>query len=290
MKLIEPSFKIEYLPEYGALLNKLEYFLRNCYKSEGRVDDGMVICPMCNGAKYEPLEDDESPPAPGILRLRNSCGQCKGFGRVHDHDPSCINMIRKYVTRMDDISQVREALFKAGLGRFVPSLSFHDAHEGVLEHDVITVRFIANRGFLAEMTRHRHASFLVESTRYCLYVDEEASNKNQEVTFIHPNFWPTKYPVSALKLEEWEAAMRDAQDHYTKLIALGAKPEEARDVLNMGLKTDIIETANIREWRYILRLRTSKRAHPQMRELTKPLLRRLKESYPVLFEDIYLEE
>lgn len=282
MKIIEPSFKIEYLPKYETLLEKFEYFLRNCYKSEGRIGDGTDVCPQCHGGPYYPIPEDKLFP--------RACNVCVGRGKVQARPPSSVSMIRKYVTRMDDMNLVRQALFDANLGRLVPSVSFHDAHDGVLEHDVMTVRFVANRGFLAEITRHRHASFLVESTRYCLYTDEENPKKGQEVTVINPNFWTVGQPLSFSKSVQWQDSMEEAAGHYTELISLGAKPEEARDVLNMGLKTDIIETANFREWRYIFRMRGSKRAHPQMRQLILPLLMEVKKSHPVFFEDIYVEE
>ncbi len=147
-------------------------------------------------------------------------------------------------------------------------------HESVIEHDYISVRFICDRGVTHELVRHRLASYTQESTRYCNY--------SGEVTFIRPLFWEDKtycYKV-------WSQAMRQAEINYRDLIAFGASPQEARSVLPNSLKTEIICTANIREWRHILKLRASKTAHPQMRELIVPLLRDLKARIPVLFDDI----
>ena len=80
--------------------------------------------------------------------------------------------------------------------------------------------------------------------------------------------------------------MERIEQSYFDLIELGAKPEEARSVLPNSLKTEIVVTMNLREWRHFLSLRTSPKAHPQIREITIPLLNELKEKMPVVFDDI----
>ena len=77
-----------------------------------------------------------------------------------------------------------------------------------------------------------------------------------------------------------------SKNNYRKLIELGAKPEEARAILPNSLKTEIVVTMNLREWRHFLKLRTAINAHPQMREITIPILKRFKELIPVVFDDI----
>lgn len=148
-------------------------------------------------------------------------------------------------------------------------------HESVLEHLSITVRFICDRGVSHELVRHRLASFSQESTRYC-------NLAGKQMEFIKPCFWGDDSP----ELEMWEAICRFAEQTYTLMVEMGAKPEEARSVLPNSLKTEIVVTANIREWRHILKLRTAKAAHPQMRELMVPLLYDLRSRIPVLFDDI----
>ena len=152
-------------------------------------------------------------------------------------------------------------------------------HESVIEHVNITVRFICDRGVTHELVRHRLVAYTQESTRYCNYA-------GKGVTFIRPFFWksdPGKYGF-------WEAGMRGASAAYNALIEKGATPQEARSVLPNSLKTELVATANLREWRHILRLRTAKTAHPQMRELMLPLLAELQEKLPVLFGDIEVRE
>jgi thymidylate synthase (FAD) len=127
--------------------------------------------------------------------------------------------------------------------------------------------------------RHRIASYSQESTRYCNYSKDKFGN---ELTFIRPFFWnndPDKFAV-------WKETMQCIEDNYNRLIAIGAKPEEARSILPNSLKTEIVVTMNLREWRHFFRLRTSSRAHPQMRELAIPMLKSFKERIPAIFDDI----
>lgn len=157
-------------------------------------------------------------------------------------------------------------------------------HEAMIEHSSLSVKFICDRGVSHELVRHRIASFAQESTRYCNYANDKFGN---ELTFILPLFWDNKPSDLYFK---WFEAMKDAENHYLYLIENGAQPQEARSVLPNSIKTEITITANYREWRNFFKLRTAKAAHPQMRELTIPLLAELKEKIPVIFDDIIVEE
>ena len=155
-------------------------------------------------------------------------------------------------------------------------------HESVIEHYSITFRIICDRGVTHELVRHRLASYSQESTRYCNYSNE---GFGKEITFIRPCFWEkedTKYLI-------WEKAMEEAERFYMELIDKGATPQEARDVLPNSVKTEIFVTMNIRSWRHFIKLRTSKLAHPQMREVASMIHIILREKLPVLFEDISIE-
>lgn len=152
-------------------------------------------------------------------------------------------------------------------------------HESVLEHEYLSIKFICDRGVSHEIVRHRLCAFTQESTRYCNY-------SGKGITVIKPLFWnrsSTEYGI-------WYNAMEQCEDRYNLLILNGATPQEARSVLPNSLKTEIVVTANIREWRHILTLRTSKAAHPQMRQIMIPLLTKLKLLLPVLFGDININE
>lgn len=162
--------------------------------------------------------------------------------------------------------------------RFVQNI-IKSGHESVIEHEKITVRIICDRGVSHEIVRHRIASYSQESTRYCNYNADKFGN---ELTFIKPYFWDEdieKYSI-------WEETMRCIEKSYMKLIDLGAKPQEARSVLPNSLKTEIIVTMNLREWRHFLKLRAVKAAHPQMRQIAVPLLKAFQDAIPILFDDI----
>jgi len=152
-------------------------------------------------------------------------------------------------------------------------------HESVIEHEKITVKIICDRGVSHEIVRHRIASYSQESTRYCNYSKDKFGN---ELTLIRPFFWnkdSEKYII-------WQETMQTIENNYNKLISIGAQPEEARSILPNSLKTEIVVTMNLREWRHFFKLRTASKAHPQMREITIPMLKRFKEEVPIVFDDI----
>lgn len=155
-------------------------------------------------------------------------------------------------------------------------------HEAMLEHESITVKFVVDRGISHELVRHRLASFAQESTRYCNYSKDDFGS---EITFIIPEFIGYKTP----QWEVWKETMKACEDAYFKLLDIGLMPQEARAVLPNSLKTEVVMTANLREWRHFFKLRAANatgKAHPQMLEVTRPLLDELKALIPVVFDDI----
>lgn len=145
-------------------------------------------------------------------------------------------------------------------------------HESVLEHESITVRFVCDRGISHEIVRHRLASYSQESQRYVRY--------NGDIEFINPRM------PNAKAYEAWQELCERAEETYKELLSYGVQPQQARAVLPNSTKTEVVMTANLREWRHFLKLRTSTAAHPQMRELTVPLLHELQEWIHVIFDDI----
>ena len=232
MKIIEPSFKIEYCPEECFVMYHLEQAARTCYKSEANA----------------------SPVSASKLLAR---------------------IIRQ-------------------------------GHESVLEHISITVRIVCDRGVTHELVRHRLASFSQESTRYCNYADEKFE---RELTFIRPPqcsaqllgqhtiMWNLQSLTASRKeglinpelcpsdnVFFWALAV--VERDYIALLGCGWSPQEARAVLPNSLKTELVMTANIREWRHIFKLRCAKDAHPQMRQIMVPMLAAFTELIPVLFDDL----
>lgn len=152
-------------------------------------------------------------------------------------------------------------------------------HESVLEHVSISVRFVCDRGVSHEIVRHRLASYSQESTRYCNYMKDDFGS---EITVIEPNYL-NKETVEYLY---WERACQHAESEYFNMLDAGLTAQAARAVLPNSLKTELIMTANLREWRHFFKLRTAPAAHPQMRQVVIPLLAEFKKLLPVIFEDL----
>ena len=152
-------------------------------------------------------------------------------------------------------------------------------HHSVLEHASLSVRFIVDRGISHEIVRHRIASYSQESTRYCNYGKDKFDN---EITVIRPCYFEEGSDGYLI----WRTDCRIAERAYLTLLQEGCKPEEARAVLPMSLKTELVMTVNIREWRHFLTQRTAKACHPQMRQIANMLLDILVFSLPVLFGDL----
>ena len=152
-------------------------------------------------------------------------------------------------------------------------------HEAVLEHQSITIKFIVDRGVSHEIVRHRLAAYCQESTRYCNY---SKGQFGEEITVIEPCFWSK----NSEEYQLWFKCMKYAEEMYLQLIHAGATPQEARSVLPNSLKTEVVMTANLREWRHFFKLRTAPTAHPQMREVAIALLKEFQRMVPVIFDDI----
>lgn len=162
--------------------------------------------------------------------------------------------------------------------KFVASV-IKNGHESVIEHEKITVRIICDRGITHEIVRHRLASYSQESTRYCNYSKDKFGN---ELTFISPPFFEKGSKIYQI----WLSAMQESELNYLDMLEAGVKPEEARTVLPNSLKTEIIVTMNLREWRHFFKVRTADAAHPQMREIARPMLESFKDLISVVFDDI----
>ena len=182
--------------------------------------------------------------------------------------------------------------------RFVANLLKH-GHESVIEHQSVSVRIVCDRGVTHEIVRHRIASYSQESTRFCNY------GKSDHVVFIKPPWvsddWLGEFNFeSAAEVADyqsgkqlmhccWSKAMFDAEQAYFRLIRGGWQPQQARSVLPNSLKTEIVATMNLREWRHFFKLRaagSAGRPHPQMLEITVPMLAEFKKLVPVVFDDI----
>ena len=152
----------------------------------------------------------------------------------------------------------------------------NSGHHAMIEHASASFRIITDRGVSHEIVRHRIASFAQESTRYCNY---SADKFGGEITVVEP-------PGLGENRWVWEAACEEAEITYMSLLRDGVSPQIARSVLPTCLKTEIVMTANFREWRHFITLRRAKAAHPQIREIAEYVLSVLKIQAPNVFYDL----
>ncbi len=150
-------------------------------------------------------------------------------------------------------------------------------HESILEHEKITAEIVASVGAYKELTRHRFASFSIESTRYNAYNKDKYGN---EISVINPcNMEGEIYDL-------WKKTMELDEKAYNLMASKGAKPDQIRAILPHSTAAHLSMTANIREWRHILSLRCSKMAHPEMQQIMIPVLLQFKKDMPELFKDV----
>jgi thymidylate synthase (FAD) len=194
--------------------------------------------------------------------------------------------ILKHIERCARVCYKSEDRITDGSAKKMVAALIRSGHEAMLEHYSFTVKFICDRGVSNELVRHRIASFAQESSRYCCYAKDKFG---KELTFINPCFWEPDSDNYA----RWFHEMDEAEKTYLAMIEDGATPEQARDILPMSIKTEIVMTANLREWRHFFKLRAegvTGKPHPQMLEITIPFLKELKQKIPVVFDDIMSED
>ena len=178
----------------------------------------------------------------------------------------------------DKITDTSAAKFVAGI--------IKRGHEAVLEHFDITVKFVCDRGVSHEIVRHRMASYCQESTRYCNYSKDKFGNQITCIDLATGFSYDLNDENDRKKYEVWQKAMEAAEQYYFQMLELGAKPEEARSILPNSLKTEIVMTMNLREWRHFIKLRSANAAHPQMRQVSDLILKKFSEEYPLFFRDL----
>ncbi len=152
-------------------------------------------------------------------------------------------------------------------------------HESVLEHEKVTVRIYSDVGSYKDLTRHRFASFSVESTRYCSYDKDKYGN---EIAFMNP----AGYMENEEMYEIWKQTMQEIEKGYIKMKEIGATTDMCRELLPHSTAGEYTMTANIREWKHILALRTTKHVHPSIRQVLIPLLKYFQEEMPEIFGDV----
>lgn len=189
--------------------------------------------------------------------------------------------------------------------RFIRAVVLQHGDWSVVEHVSASVEFLVDRGITHELVRHRIASYTQESTRFvnyakkmppsfiypkpdvecpfCLGGEEPNGNGKHIIGYESTGGEPCRYDLS------WLIAIQYCEGSYRKLLDGGWRPQEARSVFPNALASKIVMTCNLRSWRHFFLMRTSKEAHPQMRQVTIPLLVEFQRIVPVLYEDIVPE-
>lgn len=267
MKLIKPSFEIWEQPSgLEGIYKQIERCGRVCYKSEDKITEdsakpfvGRIInsghtSVLEHGTVYldVPYNPFSNTAQPNMKYRSNK------YSIVHNDmstniDCAAITTNMRVLVEnnwLDDLKYLCEPI---------------DLHE-----KRITVHFVCDRGILAEFTRHRTFSFSAESTRYCNYSKDKFGN---EITFIEP-CWPTTEPMRD-GFSEFRTALAEAENHYLFLIENGWKPQQARAILPNALKTELVMTGFVSDWKHFFKLRVERLAkgkpHPQASELATPL-------------------
>ena len=162
---------------------------------------------------------------------------------------------------------------KDSASKFVKKL-IEKGHESVIEHAYATFKIITDRGISHEIVRHRIASYSQESTRYIAY--------KEEIEVIAPY----NFHNHSKKYIMWFNLMSQIEDTYHALLEKGVSPQHARDILPTCLKTELVMTANFREWRHFIKLRSSNASHPKIRDIANKIKDVLVDYAPNIFGDV----
>lgn len=318
MKIIQPN--VEFIPmptDKASLLKHIERCGRVCYKSEDKIEEGSAekfiagIIKRGHEAVLEhgaiilkigfsawvqiqdaiyTIENDTDfvsflrftynnyrPIVSGNVRAWRDF--LKAYGAEFGYLPGCVKpMIESYPELFPEF--VNSGYDGVGLAKSTKELHTDDLITDTekLHHQYQTLLFTCDRGVSHELVRHRPSSFCQESTRYCNYGKDGFGN---QVTFIQPCYFVPD--SSGQKL--WEYACKVSENIYLDLLSRGFTPQEARAVLPNSLKTELVMTAHMGEWRHVINLRCSKAAHPQAREVMGMGLGSMHSHFPEMFED-----
>ena len=266
MRLIKQSFEIWNQPAgLEGVYKQIEKASRVCYKSENKI-----------------TEDSAKPFVDRMIKSNH--GAMLEHGTVYmfmpiDCDKHDYYVAKKYYKNKYSKVIIRNEHFLLNKNGYYITTNFRVLIENdwlddlkyiceptVFHEKRVCVHFICDRGILAEFTRHRVFSFSAESTRYCNYSKNKFGN---EVTFIEP-CWSTTEPIRD-GFSEFRTALVEAENHYLFLIENGWTPQQARAVLPNSLKTELVMTGFVSDWKHFFGLRCDSAAHPQARELAIPL-------------------
>lgn len=262
MKLIKASFEI--IEQQGGLkgvYRHIEKAGRTCYKSEDKITEDSAegfVNRMVKSGHGAMLEH-------GTIYLQMPTEFNKGPYEYYLSNPySKVNIKDKVAYITTNSRVIIENDWHADLKYMCIPTKYHEKR--------VTVKFITDQGILREFTRHRVFSFAVESTRYCNYSKDKFNN---EVTFIEPLWLNDNRVINSEAYdnayEVFCSACEEAEGYYFMLLENGFKPQDARNVLPLSTKCEMIMTGFVSDWKHFFFLRDDNAAHPQARELASPL-------------------
>lgn len=174
--------------------------------------------------------------------------------------------------------RTEEAVTEDSWKRIIQNVVIEHGDWSVTEHASVSVDFYVDRGITHELVRHRLFAFTQESTRFVNY------QKKMAPSFVKPP------GIGIESTQIWQEAVDGCELAYQRLISGGCAPQIARSVFPNALASRIIVTGNLRNWRHVLIMRTSKETHPQFKQVSIPLLKEFQEKIPLLFDDIIPEQ
>ena len=187
--------------------------------------------------------------------------------RIEEIARTCYRSENKITQDGKSAEQIITALTNAG-------------HWAMLEHATISMRYVSNVAAYKDLTRHRHGSYAVESTRFCNYSNGKFGN---EIKFLDP----IEIPKGSIKYQVWLNAMEQAEQNYMNLASLGARPDELSLVLPHSTAAEFCITANLREWNHIFGLRAVGHSRPCVKQIMQPTLEMFHKEIPIVFDNVY---
>lgn len=271
MRIIKPSFEIiEQEAGLDGMYKHIEKVGRTCYKSEDKIAEGtakpfvdrMIASKhlaMCEHGTIYLSIPIRLGTQPTIERYLNNCYSRVAKCSVDNHNYYCVTT---------NLRVLIENEWMGDLCYLYEPTEYHVKR--------VTVKFTLDQGVMREFTRHRVFSFACESTRYCNYLKNKFSN---EITFIEPDWINDTKEINSVAYanayEVFYSAMEEAEGYYMMLIESGFKPQQARNVLPLATKCDLVMTGFVDDWNHFFDLRargTTGAPHPQAKELAEPLL------------------
>lgn len=296
MRLIKPSFEIlEQKPGLDGLLQHIERCGRTCYKSEDKITeesapkfvDMLVKRGHTAMVEHGTVYLKYSITLEGSMNMANKYHFNKYSTVTIGNEPLCGGEPQEYKDKFDGhtcayITTNYRVLLQ---NDWLDDLKYQCEPT---EHHVkrITVKFTCDRGVSHEFVRHRVFSFAQESTRYCNY---SKAKFGKELNCIIPCWYKNMFEGNSYNIElchtydltiseglsrteaAWIQAMCEAESTYFGLLTEGEPAQQARNVLPLALKTELIMTGTIEQWEGFFKLRDANDAHPQARELAAPL-------------------